>query len=98
MVGNEKKGTNTSTNKSRMSQKSQNSNSKTDKDVLVQPKINQFTLIKDPVKILPTVKKIIPNSLKKDHLFQYNVIDKKDFLAYLNKRYKNMSFVGKIMR
>ena len=54
--------------------------------------------MKDPVKILPTVKKIIPNSLKKDHLFQYNVIDRKDFLAYLNKRYKNMSFVGKIMR
>ena len=55
--------------------------------------------MKDPVKVLPIVKKIIPkDSVKKDHLFLYNVIDKKDFLAYLNKRYKNMSFVTKIMR
>ena len=77
---------------------SHKSNTWSDKEENKNPKANQLIVIKDPVKILPTVKLMIPNSLKKEHLFLYNVIDKKDFLAYLNKRYKNMSFVSKIMR
>ena len=74
-----------------------NSNSKSE-HAKNNPKTNQLFPVKDPEQILPIVKKIIPNTLKRDAMFRYNVIPKKDFLAYLNKRYKNMSFVNKIMK
>jgi hypothetical protein len=42
--------------------------------------INQLLIIIDPISIKPIVKKIIPiANLKKENLFLYNVIHKKDF-------------------
>ena len=48
---------------------SHKSNTRSEKEENKNQKANQLLIIKDPVKILPTVKLMIPNSLKKDHLF-----------------------------
>lgn len=53
-------------------------------------------MFENPENILHIVKKIIPNTLKKNHL--YNEITKKDFSAYIYARYKNMGFANKIIK